>query len=360
MAGPSGQCRLRSLNQGIWRSLIFSIQRRDQQSLGNIFNTVRIGRFTTMFGRVVQHDSVDELASWNAGPSLEAITHFLDAATEIPIDRRVAMFDNDGTLWCEKPRYVQLSFIVWAVKRRLKNDSLFKVTGDMKRLAQSGAQAVKGMSPSRAAEALNKVFEGLTPDEFTALAQSFAAEWTHPKAGPLRAARYQPMIELIAALKRRGFQVFVVTGGGIEFVRAISPSFYGVGPEQVVGSLVKYRYDPSRNALTRGADLLGAPDEGDEKVIRIQQMIGRRPVLAAGNSAGDQSMLNYSQAADGPTLALLINHDDAHREYAYKSVAATFKDTRDIVDVGRRSGWQVVSMRDDWAQVFTVPDAPAP
>ena len=164
------------------------------------------------------------------------------------------------------------------------------------------------------------------------------------------------MLDLVEALRALDFDVFVVSGGGTEFVRAISRDFYDVSPDDVVGTLVTYdfaRDDAGRPHLVRGAELDGvAANEGEVKVANIQRHLGRRPIFAAGNTAGDREMLEYALAADGPTLALLVDHDDAEREYAYVAQAGTIDFEGDFVEFGRSLGWTIASIRDDWATVF--------
>ena len=179
----------------------------------------------------------------------------------------------------------------------------------------------------------------------------------HPTLGrPLRSDVYQPMLELIDELRRRDFTVSIVTGGGTEFVRAVSDELYGVPPEAVVGTLIEYefvRHGDGRPALApHGPALDGAANEGAAKVTNIQTQLGRRPILAAGNSGGDREMLEWARAGDGPCLALLVDHDDAEREFAYVSTAETFAEPEPITDVGARLGWTVVSMANDWETVF--------
>ena len=171
----------------------------------------------------------------------------------------------------------------------------------------------------------------------------------------MRSVTYLPMSELIAELRRRDFTVGIVTGGGTEFVRAISDDLYGVPAELVVGTLIGY--DVSRDGegppvIRRTSGLLGVANEGSAKVANIQTQLGRRPILAAGNSGGDREMLEWAQAAGSPSLALLIDHDDAEREFHYTSTAQTFAETEPITDVGARLGWTVVSMARDWDVVF--------
>jgi hypothetical protein len=166
---------------------------------------------------------------------------------------------------------------------------------------------------------------------------------------------YQPMLELLEELRRREFTIFVVTGGGTEFVRAVSEELYGVPAEAVVGTLIEYdfvRRDGDLPALLRTGRISGAANEGAAKVSNIQTQLGRRPIIAGGNSGGDREMLEWARAAGGPCLALLIDHDDEEREFRYVSTAQTFTEAEPITEVGRRLGWTVVSMARDWATVF--------
>ena len=180
----------------------------------------------------------------------------------------------------------------------------------------------------------------------------------HPTLGrPLRTNTYLPMLELISQLRRMDFTVFIVTGGGTEFVRAISQELYGVPPEAVVGSLIDYDFtlatEESGPGLTRANRLVGSANEGAVKVTHIQTQLGRRPILAAGNSGGDREMLQWATATDGPSLALLVDHDDPVREFAYVSTAETFSEPEPITDIGTRLGWTVISMANDWDTIFT-------
>jgi phosphoserine phosphatase len=203
--------------------------------------------------------------------------------------------------------------------------------------------------------ALNELFVGLSADEFAARSRDFLFGTPHPRGqGTYAHSIYAPMLELLDALRAHGFATFIATGGGTEFSRAVSNELYGISPEGVVGTLISYEYRPIDGvpAVVRTANLVGDANEGAAKVVNIQQAIGRRPVFAAGNSAGDREMIEWAVAVDGPSLGLLIEHDDADREAAYDSVAASFESSERIVDVGHRQGWTVVSMRDDWATVY--------
>jgi phosphoserine phosphatase len=301
-------------------------------------------------------DRNDPLPSWRPGITRDALEAFLAAAEGVPVVDRVAYFDNDGTLWCERPSYVQLDFFLDALRRRVTADPSTAERAEFAALLSGDRAAVAGIGLERIALALAGLFDGLTPQEFTSAAREFMARATHATLDrPTRSVTYQPMLELIAELRRRDFTVGIVTGGGTEFVRAISDDLYGVPAELVVGTLIGY--DVSRDGdgppvIRRTSGLLGAANEGSAKVANIQTQLGRRPILAAGNSGGDREMLEWAQGAGSPSLALLIDHDDAEREFHYTSTAQTFAETEPITDVGARLGWTVVSMARDWDVVF--------
>ena len=300
--------------------------------------------------------TVDVLPSWRPGPTRDAIVAFLDDVDQVPSDLRVACFDNDGTLWCERPTYVQFDFFVDELTARAQEEPSITSVPEFAALLSGDHDAVGELGLERIAYALTGLFDGTTAPEFTARAQQFMDRARHSTFGlPLHGLVYQPMIELLDELRRLDFTIAIVTGGGTEFVRAISRDLYGVAPELVVGTLIKYEFtrdDRQRPALRRTARLEGEPNEGSTKVTNIQSALGRRPILAAGNSGGDREMLEWAAAADGPSLALLVDHDDPEREFQYLSAAETFAEPEPITDVGARLGWTIVSMADDWQQVF--------
>jgi phosphoserine phosphatase len=272
------------------------------------------------------------LPSWNDGAARSAIFAFVKrVARELPPEERIAVFDNDGTLWCEKPAYVQELFL----KQRLAERPELLEHGQIQAILELDA--------------------GITPEEFTVAVEDWFAEARHPRFGvPFQKTTYQPMRELLAFVRAHGFHVFVVTGGGVEFVRAVGEVLYGVGPDDVVGSAVQVAFErrDGHAVLVRQAAMLGSPNEGAPKAVNIQTHIGRRPILAVGNSAGDREMLEYVDSGPGPSLCVVIDHDDAEREYAYDSVAVTDPDAEPILETAARYGWTVVSMRNDWSQVF--------
>ena len=302
---------------------------------------------------MTEHDAV--LPSWRPGPTRDAVLAFLDEATQVPVEKRVACLDNDGTLWCEKPTYVQFDFFVDVLKTAVGQDPSLSQKPEFAALLSGDAAAIGEIGLERIAFALAGLCAGLTPEAFTTQVREFMATATHQVLNrPLVANTYQPMLELLEELRRLDFSVMIVTGGGTEFVRAVSQDLYGVPPEAVVGTLIEYDYtdDGDRPVLRRTTRLLGAANEGAPKVSNIQTQLGRRPILAAGNSGGDREMLEWAATGEGPTLALLVNHDDDDREFSYVSAAQTFAESEPITDVGARLGWTVVSMANDWETVF--------
>jgi phosphoserine phosphatase len=281
---------------------------------------------------------------------------FLDASTDLDPDARVATFDNDGTLWCEKPVYPQLAFFLHELAEAVAGEPTLAERAEYAALLHRDEAAIAAIGLPRIAAALAELFAGVSPEEFTARSHRFIWSAPHPTLQrPFAHATYQPMLELLEELRSRRFTSFIVSGGGTEFVRAVSQSLYGIAPEGVVGTLIKYEYRVVGGApsIVRTSELEGDANEGPAKVLNIQQHLGRRPVFAAGNSAGDREMIEWAVAADGPTLGLLVDHDDAAREFSYQSVAGTFETDEDIVDVARRQGWVVASMLNDWATVFS-------
>lgn len=304
------------------------------------------------------------LPSWNDGAARAAILDFVARVTEeggpgfVPAADRVAVVDNDGTLWCEKPAYTQVLFLQEQLAAKARQDP--ELAGDpiVAALLEGDLATATAGGPGPVAAALLGLHEGLTVEEFGDAVAAWFGAAEHPRfgVGPDRLA-YVPMVELLGHLRAHGFGVFIVTGGGVEFVRAVSDRIYGVAPDDVVGSAVEVDFARrgDRVVLVRTARLRGSPNEGEPKAINIQAHIGRRPILAIGNSAGDREMLEYATTGDRPSLGLVIDHDDAEREYAYAGVAMTEPGAEPITTIAAARGWTVVSMRDDWARVFATP-----
>lgn len=296
------------------------------------------------------------LPSWQPGPNRDAILAFLDGLDDVPVDERVAYVDNDGTMWCEKPTYVQLDFFVDALQARVAEDPALRERPEFAAVLSGDMAAVGEIGLAKVAGALAALFDGQTPDEFGAAVDGFLDRFRHRTLDVgLDGVIYQPMLELLDELRARDFTIGIVTGGGTEFVRQVSKRCYGVEPGMVVGTLIGYAFardDDGKPVVRRTIDQIGTANEGGPKIEHIQSQIGRRPILAVGNSGGDREMLEWAQASPHGGLAVLVDHDDADREFAYESTAATFKDDEAITAVARRLGWVVVSMKDDWQTVF--------
>lgn len=297
--------------------------------------------------------SADLLPSWVDGPSKQALLDLLTHVDEVDPVRRVAVLDNDGTLWCEKPAYIQFDFLVHELRGDVIRSPEHADRPEYRALLEGDDAAVRDMGLLRIALALIELFDDVAPEAFDRRIRDFFATATHPSGQSYGELVYRPMLELLDALRTAEVTPFIVTGGGTEFVRAVSQELYGIPPWHVVGTTVTYRVEDADGVpvLRRTADVLGRPDEGDVKVSNIRLHLGTRPILAAGNSAGDARMLDYALGTDGDGLALLIDHDDADREYAYASVAGTF-DAEPVLETAARRQWTVASMREDWATVF--------
>ena len=296
------------------------------------------------------------LPSWRPGATREAIVAFLDDLDHVPVVERVAYLDNDGTMWCEKPSYVQLDFFVDALRQRVRDEPTLGERPEFAAVLAGDMAAVGEIGLARVAGALTALFDGQTPDEFGAAVDGFLDRYRHPTLGTgLHGVVYQPMLELLDELRAREFTIGIVTGGGTEFVRQVSKRCYSVEPGMVVGTLIGYRFDrddAGRPVVRRTVSQIGGANEGGAKVEHNKSQSGRPPILAVGNSGGDREMLEWAQASRHGGLAVLIDHDDDQREFAYQSTAVTFAEAEPITTVGERLGWVIVSMKDDWQAVF--------
>ncbi len=300
----------------------------------------------------------DLLPSWRAGRARDEIAAFLEASDQIPPEDRLACFDNDGTLWCERPRYIQLEFLLHHLRQRVSADPALAETPEFAAVLSGDGSAVQQVGLPRIALALTDLFTGLSADRFRALVREFMSSAENPVLGrPHRACVYLPMLELIDELRRRDFSIAVVTGGGTEFVRAVGRELYGVAPESVVGTLLEYDLADGGDGpvLTRSDRVSGTINDGPDKVSHIQAQLGRRPVFAAGNTTGDREMLTWAETADVPSMALLVDHDDATREFSYPGTGESASPEEPIDEVARRRGWTLVSMARDWDEVFPSP-----
>jgi hypothetical protein len=316
----------------------------------------------TLLRAAAQTASGDPLSSWNDGATKQSIVNFVAAVTRegspdfVPAPQRVATFDNDGTLWSEHPMYVQMAFALDRVKAMAplhpewKDKQPFKAVldGDMKALAESGE---RGM-----VELVMVTHAGMTSDEFSKIVVDWLATARHPRfKRPYTELVYQPMLEVLAYLRANGFMTYIVSGGGIEFMRPWSERVYGVPPEQVVGSSIKTRFEmrQGRPELFRLPEVNFIDDKAG-KPVGINEFIGRRPIAAFGNSDGDLEMLQWTTLSGGMRLGVIVHHTDAEREYAYDR-DTSFGRLDKALDAAAVNKWTVVDMKKDWKNIFPPP-----
>jgi phosphoglycolate phosphatase-like HAD superfamily hydrolase len=302
----------------------------------------------------------DPLPSWNDGAAKTSIKAFVGKVTTpggadfVPPGERIATFDNDGTLWTEQPVYFQLAFAVDRIKAmapkhpewRSKEPFRSLLAGDLKGVARSGE---KGLLQIMAA-----THTGMTVEEFTKTVLDWTATARHPRFDrPYTDLVYQPMLELLAYLRTNGFKTFIVSGGGVEFMRPWAEKVYGIPPEQVVGSsgVVTFKMGPDGTPVLRKDAKVEFVDDGPGKPVGINRFIGRRPILAFGNSDGDQQMLEWTAAGSGARFLGLVHHTDATREWAYDRTSQIGKLDK-AWDEATKRGWTVVDMMHDWKVIY--------
>ncbi len=300
-----------------------------------------------------------ELASWNDTATRQAIVEFAEsAARDVPSEERVAVFDNDGTLWCEKPMPVELGFILKRLAEMAEADGSFREKQPWKAAHEKDYAWLGGVIEKHYAGddsdvrvlmgGILSAFADQTVDDYASAAEAFLGEAPHPTLGRrLRDCAYVPMVELLRYLEANGFLCFIASGGSRDFMRVITGEIYAIPPERVVGSSngLKYSDDEHGGSLA----YLAEPDvfdDGPAKPVRIWSRIGRRPILAGGNSNGDVPMLRFTGGKGRPALRLLVLHDDAEREFDY------VKGAEHALERAAAEGWTVVSIKDDWATVF--------
>ena len=312
-------------------------------------------------GSVGMAYAADPLPSWMDGKTKSAIVHFVEETTKesspkfVPKAARIATFDNDGTLWLEQPLYVQLLFALDRVKALAPQHPEWKDTEPYKSAIAGDIQALFAGGDEYLSEIMMSTHAGMTTLEFDELVKQWLAS-----AKDARFKRtytqlvYQPMLELLNYLRSKGFQTHIVTGGGIEFVRAFCEKTYGIPPEQVVGSSIKtkFEYRNGSPAIVRLA-AVDFVDDGDGKPVGIEKFIGRRPIAAFGNSDGDLEMLQWTDANPASHFCLYVHHTDADREYAYDRTSKVGKLDKGLDQAAQR-GWTVVDMKTDWKTIFPV------
>jgi phosphoserine phosphatase len=303
--------------------------------------------------------AVDPLPSWNDGESKTAILDFVGRVTKeggpdfVAVAERIAVFDNDGTLWAEQPVYFQLAFAFDRVKAMAPAHPEWKDTQPFKGVLEGDMKAVAAGGERGLLEIIAATHVGNTTVEFEKIVTDWIASAKHPKTGRLYTQMvYQPMLELLAYLRANGFKTYIVSGGGIEFMRPWVERLYGIPPEQVVGSRAKVKYEVRNGVpvLVRLAEMDHVDDKAG-KPVGIHQVIGRRPVAAFGNSDGDFEMLEWTTSAPGPRFGLIVHHTDAEREWAYDRTSHIGQLARGLDEAPKR-GWVVVDMKRDWKAIF--------
>ncbi|WGD56554.1 HAD family hydrolase [Bradyrhizobium sp. CB1650] len=301
----------------------------------------------------------DPLPSWSEGMPKQSIVDFVSAVTRegtpdfVPPPERIATFDNDGTLWCEQPMYVQLAFALDRVKALAGKHPEWKQKQPFKAVLDNDISALAKSGEKGLVELVMATHTGMSTAEFEKIASDWIATARHPKfKRPYTELVYQPMLELLAYLRANAFKTFIVSGGGIEFMRPWSQKIYGIPPEQVVGSSIKTKFevDNGHPTLIRlpAIDLV---DDGPGKPVGINSHIGRRPIAAFGNSDGDFQMLQWATGQNGRRFGLIVHHTAAEREYAYDR-KSPFGRLDKALDAAAANKWVVISMKDDWKRVF--------
>lgn len=301
----------------------------------------------------------DPLKSWNDTAAKKSIISFVEKVTRkgspdfVPPAERIATFDNDGCLWAEQPMYFQAFFVFDRIKALAPQHPEWKqqepfasvLKGDIKSALAGGEHALLEMAMATHA--------GMTTDEFETIVSDWLATAKHPTTGrPFTEMVYQPMVELLAYLRANGFKTFIVSGGGIEFMRPWTERVYGIPPEQVVGSSIKTKFEMQNGkpVLVRLPEL-NFIDDKEGKPVGINSHIGRRPIAAFGNSDGDLQMLQWTSAGSGSRFCLYVHHTDADREWAYDRDSSVGRLDKGL-EVAKVKGWTVVNMKDDWKIIF--------
>lgn len=323
----------------------------------------RIPRFLIIFFAfglpIVQANAADPLPSWNDGASKQAIVEFVQSVTGesspnfVPPPERIAVFDNDGTLWSEKPVYFQLLFAIDRVKKLAPEHPEWKKTQPFKAVLDNDMDALADSGEKGLVQLVMASHAGMTTTEFEQIVRDWIATARHPESGrPYTEMVYQPMLELLDYLRTNGFRTFIVSGGGIEFMRPWVEEVYGTPVENVIGSSIETKFEmrDGEPVLVRLPEIDFINDKAG-KPIGIHKFLGRRPIAAFGNSDGDLQMLQWTAAGEGPGFMLLVHHTDSEREYAYDRKSHVGRLDK-ALDEARKRGWTVVDMKNDWKVIY--------
>lgn len=302
----------------------------------------------------------DSLPSWNDSATKAAIVEFVARVTKdggpdyVPPAERIAVFDNDGTLWSEQPMYFQLAFAIDRIATLAKDHPEWREKQPFKGVLEGDLKAVAASGEHGLLEIVAATHAGMSTEEFAGIVDSWLTSAQHPKfKRPYTALVYQPMLELLSYLRANGFKTFIVSGGGVEFMRRFAENVYGIPPEQVIGSSGVVKFDIGADGeprLVKDAKIEFI-DDGAGKPVGINRFIGRRPIFAFGNSDGDLQMLQYTAAGRGARFMGLVHHTDSDREWAYDRASHIGKLDK-ALDEAKSKGWAVVDMKTDWSVVF--------
>lgn len=304
--------------------------------------------------------NVAPLPSWNDGPPKRAILAFVETVTTegsagfVPVAERIAVFDNDGTLWCEQPMYFQVQFAYDRLSHLANDHAELQNEEPYKSVIEGGIQQLSQLGEKGLLETVALTHSGMTVDEFEQTVRTWVQTAHHPRFGqPYNRCVYQPMIEVLDYLRAHDFKTFIVSGGGSDFMRAWAPAVYGIPTAQIVGSCGKLKFEvrDEKPRLVKLPDVEFI-DDGPGKPVGIQRFIGQQPIIAFGNSDGDFEMLQYTTlGTNSPRLALIVHHTDAQREYAYDYPSPIGQLERGL-EQARQYGWIVIDMKHDWKTVF--------
>lgn len=318
------------------------------------------GKKGKVFTEDNQPSETDILSSWNEGNAKAVIIDFVTRTTTegntdfIPVDDRIAVFDNDGTLWCEQPLYFQLAFAIDRVKDMAADHPEWKAKQPFKALLEGDLKTALSGGEHAILEVVMTTHAGMSTDEFTQIVKDWINTARHPKTGKLyKEMTYKPMVELLEFLRAKGFKTFIVSGGGVDFMRAWAEEVYGIPPDQVIGSSGKVKYEviDGKPTLMKLSEL-NFIDDKEGKPVGIHQYIGKRPVFAAGNSDGDYAMLQWTSTGDGPRFGMIVHHTDSVREYAYDRESSIGRLDRGLDDAATYN-WFIVDMLKDFKNVFS-------
>jgi phosphoserine phosphatase len=333
--------------------VVFEMNRRAVLSALAAFTTFHVG------SALAQTPGAEPLSSWNDTTTKKAIVRFVEQVTMqgspdfVPPAERIATFDNDGTLWAEQPIYFQLAFALDRVKALAPLHPEWKDKEPFASLLRDDLKGALAGGEPAIFQIATVAHSGMSTVEFDRIVRDWIATARHPTTGRLYSEMvYQPMLELLAYLRGNGFRTFIVSGGGIDFMRAFADRVYGIPPEQVVGSSGKLSFElRDGKPVLKKLPELNFIDDRAGKPVGIQMHIGRRPIAAFGNSDGDLQMLEWARGGAGVRFALIVHHTDAEREWAYDRTSSVGKLDK-ALDVAKAEGWTVVDMKNDWNKIF--------